>query len=60
MRRVREILRLIRDADMPARAVARQLGVAASTVRETVRRFEASGMEWPLPAALNDTALEIP
>ncbi|RZF63059.1 IS21 family transposase [Sphingomonas populi] len=58
MRRVREILRLIRDADMPARAVARQLGVAASTVRETVRRFEASGMEWPLPTALNDTALE--
>lgn len=58
MRRVREILRLIRDAEVPARAVARQLGVAASTVRETVRRFEASGMEWPLPAALSDAVLE--
>jgi transposase-like protein len=48
MRRVREILRLVRDAGVPVRAVARQLGVAPSTVRETLRRFEASGVEWPL------------
>lgn len=40
------------------RAVARQLGVAPSTVRETLRRFEASGVEWPLPVELTDGALE--
>lgn len=58
MRRVREILRLVRDAGVPVRAVARQLGVAPSTVRETLRRFEASGVEWPLPVELTDGALE--
>jgi len=58
MRRVREILRLVRDAGVPVRAVARQLGVAPSTVRETLRRFEASGVEWPLPSELTDGALE--
>jgi transposase len=59
MRRVREILRLVRDAGVPVRQVARQLGVAPSTVRETLRRFEGSGLEWPLPAALNDAVLEL-
>ncbi|MCF8709854.1 IS21 family transposase [Rhizorhapis sp. SPR117] len=58
MRRVREILRLIRDAGVPVRQVARQLGVAPSTVRETLRRFDGSGLEWPLPAALSDAVLE--
>jgi transposase len=58
MRRVREILRLIRDAGVPIREVSRRLGMAPSTVRETVRRFEASGLEWPLPAALGDAVLE--
>ena len=59
MRRVREILRLVRDAGVPVRAVARQLGVAPSTVRETLRRFEASGVDWPLPPELTDGALEV-
>ena len=58
MRRVREILRLIRDAKVPVRKVARRLGVAPSTVRETIRRFAASDVEWPLPAALSDAVLE--
>jgi transposase-like protein len=35
------------------REVARRLGVAPSTVRETLRRFEVSGVEWPLSAALS-------
>ena len=58
MRRVREILRLIRDAGVPVRQVARQLGVAPSTVRETLRRFDGSGLEWPLPVALSNAVLE--
>jgi transposase len=58
MRRVREILRLVLDAGVPVRAVAQQLRVAPSTVRETLRRFEASGVEWPLPAELTDGAWE--
>ena len=58
MRRVREILRLVRDAGVPVRAGARQLGVTPSTVRETLRRFEASGVGWPLPVELTDGTLE--
>ena len=57
MRRVREILRLV-DAKIAVRDIARRLGVAPSTVREKQRRFEASGMEWPLPAELTDAVLE--
>jgi DNA-binding Lrp family transcriptional regulator len=49
MRRVSEILRLVKDAKIAVRDVSRRLSVAASTVRETLRRFDASGIEWPLP-----------
>ena len=36
-----------RDADPRD---ARRVGVAPSTVRLTMRRFEAAGLAWPLPA----------
>jgi transposase len=32
--------------------------VAASTVRATLKRFQATGLSWPLPEELSDTALE--
>ena len=51
MRRVREMLRLSRDAGLATREVARRTGVAASTLREMFRRFETSGLVWPLPLA---------
>ena len=37
--------------------IARRIGVAPSTVRETIRRFQAAGLSWPLPEDLTDTAL---
>ena len=58
MRRVREMLRLIRDGGLPVREVGRRCGVAASTVREMAKRFEASGLGWPPPLDLTDTDLE--
>jgi transposase len=58
MRRVREILRLVKDAKIAVRDVSRRLSVAPSTVRETLRRFDASGIEWPLPVEITDTVLE--
>ena len=39
MRQVREILRLKFVGDVPLREIARRVGVAASTVRATVKRF---------------------
>jgi transposase len=58
MRRVRELLRLRLGADLPVREVARRIGVAPSTVRETLARFAAAGLAWPLPETLTDAALE--
>ena len=48
MRHVRDVMRL-KAAGMPSREIARRVGSAPSTVRLTIRRFEASGLTWPLP-----------
>ncbi len=58
MRRVREKLRLSRDAGLGIREVARRTGVAPSTLREMFRRFERSGIAWPLALDLTDRDLE--
>jgi len=57
MRHVRDVIRL-KSAGMPTREIARRLGAAPSTVRLTIRRFEAAGLTWPLPDDLTDTVLE--
>jgi len=41
----------------PKRRLIR-VGVAASTVRVTIKRFQAAGLSWPLPAEMTDAALE--
>src|SRR6202049_404239 len=58
MRQVREIIRLKLSASIPTREIARRLGVAASTVRETLRRLEGAGLGWPLPVVMSDSDLE--
>ena len=58
MRHAREIIRLKFSACVPSREIARRLGVAASTVRETLKRFESAGLSWPLPAEMTDGGLE--
>src|SRR5215472_6276014 len=57
MRRVREVLRL-RTAGVGFNEIARQVGVAPSTVRLTLQRLLSAGVSWPLPAEITDTALE--
>jgi hypothetical protein len=52
MRHVREVLRLKFVGGVPTREIAHRIGVAASTVRATIKRFQAAGLSWPLPAAL--------
>jgi transposase len=49
MRQVREVLRLKFVGDVPSREIARRVGVAASTARTTIKRFQAAGLSWPLP-----------
>jgi transposase len=38
--------------------IARRLGIARSTVRETLKRAETAGLAWPLPESMNDAAPE--
>ena len=58
MRQAREIVRLKFSAGVATREIARRLGVAASTVRETLRRFAGAGLGWPLPNGMSDGDLE--
>ena len=58
MRHVREVLRLKFVGGVPTREIARRIGVAASTVLTTIKRFQAAGLIWPLPEELTDAALE--
>jgi DNA-binding GntR family transcriptional regulator len=57
MRRVREILRLRLGAGLSLHETARRTGVARSTLREMMGRFERSGLAWPLPLDLADAEL---
>jgi transposase len=58
MRRTREILRLKLEARLSNRQVGRATGVSCSTVSDTMTRFRASGMSWPLPDTMSDSTLE--
>src|SRR3979409_1546716 len=59
MRHVRDVIRL-KSAGMPIREIARRMGTAPSTVRLTIRRFEAAGLTWPLSDDITDTELGAP
>src|SRR6202789_2685045 len=58
MRDVRVIIRLRFLSSLTTSEIARRLGLARSTVRETLSRFERSGLVWPLPEGLRDAGLE--
>ncbi len=57
MRRIKDVLRL-KAAGHSRRQIAQSCGIARSTVAEYVRRAEAAGLSWPLPAELDDAELE--
>jgi transposase len=57
MRRIRQLLALHFGAGASTRAIGRELGVAASTVREYLGRAAAAGIGWPLAAGVTDDDL---
>jgi DNA-binding transcriptional ArsR family regulator len=57
MRDAREIIRL-KSSSVSTHEIARRLGLARSTVRETLKRVDGAGLSWPLPEDMNDEALE--
>lgn len=58
MRRVREILRYRFEAGLGHKAISYRVGVAPSTVRETLRRAAAAGLTWPLGEEVSDAVVE--
>ncbi|MGO3934275.1 IS21 family transposase [Rhodopseudomonas pseudopalustris] len=58
MRQAREIIRLKFSAGVSTREIGRRLGLAPSTVRETLNRLASAGLVWPLPEGMGDTELE--
>jgi transposase len=58
MRKVLEALRLRFDQDRSQREIATILALSQSTVHEYIGRFRATGLPWPLPAELDEAALE--
>lgn len=58
MRQVRELMRLHREAGLGMRATARLGGIAESTLRDMLKRFDGSGLTWPVPAELSNVELE--
>src|ERR1700689_1673700 len=53
MRGAREIIRL-KSSSVSTHEIARRLGMARSTVRETLKRTEGAGLSWPLPEDMSD------
>jgi transposase len=58
MRHVTEVLRLKWGQGLSDRKIAQRLGISRPTVAESVRRAQTAGVSWPLPATLDETALE--
>lgn len=58
MRKAKEILRLKFEADLGNHKIGRALGVSASTVWDTVSRFQMAGLTWPLAPEMTEGELE--
>lgn len=58
MRKIREILRLKYEVGLSHRAIARACSVGVGTVSLYVTRARKAGLVWPLPAELDEAALE--
>ena len=43
---------------LPTREIALRLGLAPSTVRETLSCLDSAGLSWPLPEGIGDVELE--
>lgn len=58
MRQIREVLRLRYEKGLGQRDIAQGCQLGRTTVREYLRRAQEAGLTWPLPADLDDAALE--
>lgn len=57
MLKIREMLRLSHDAALSQNQIAQALRTAKGSVNETLKRFKASLVTWPLPEGMKDSEL---
>jgi transposase len=58
MRRIRQVLEYRLGKKISAEQTARALSLSKGSVINIIRRFERSGIAWPLPEELTDSVLE--
>ena len=58
MRQLREVLRLYFESHLTPRQIGSICKVSKSTVQRYLERLKSAGLSWPLPADLDDVALE--
>lgn len=58
MRKITEALRLHHESNRPHREIARAIGASPTTVGQYLRRAREAGIGYPLPADLDEAALE--
>src|SRR3546814_17736750 len=58
MRKIREVLRLKYACGASKRVIAQTVGIGPTSVGEYVRRAAVVGITWPIPAELDEAALE--
>jgi len=58
MRKIKDILRLHHGKGLSARQIAKSLDIGRSTIQDYLGRAEEAGLSWPIPAELDDAALE--
>jgi transposase len=58
MRKLRDVLRLHYEAGVGHRAIAQACAIGLGTVTAYLQRAAAAGVTWPVPAELDDVALE--
>ena len=58
VRKVKEVLRLKFSSGRSNRQISKSCDIGRTTVSDYLQRAEKAGLTWPLPADLDDTALE--
>ncbi len=58
MRKLREVLRLRFELDLGYQQIGRSCAIGVSTVCKYLKRAEAAGVTWPLPAGWDDARVE--
>ena len=58
MRKIRELLRLRWEQQLPQRVIAGSLGLSQGSVSEYLNRARRAGLTWPLPDGLGEAQLD--